>query len=105
MRAKVVTFREKTKEKIKKRKEQDVFRCFSAAFPLRKGASGHPFRIPFGQDNATLLAKSFYICQKCYTFAPLKHSDSSAVGSVLRSGRRGREFESPLSDNAARHFT
>ena len=27
------------------------------------------------------------------------HSDSSAVGSVLRSGRRGREFESPLSDN------
>ena len=25
-------------------------------------------------------------------------SESSAVGSVLRSGRRGREFESPLSD-------
>ena len=28
------------------------------------------------------------------------HSDSSAVGSVLRSGRRGREFESPLSDRS-----
>ena len=27
-----------------------------------------------------------------------KHSDSSAVGSALRSGRRGRAFESPLSD-------
>ena len=28
----------------------------------------------------------------------LEHSESSAVGSALRSGRRGREFESPLSD-------
>ena len=27
-----------------------------------------------------------------------RQSESSAVGSVLRSGRRGREFESPLSD-------
>ena len=27
-----------------------------------------------------------------------KHSESSAVGSALRSGRRGRAFESPLSD-------
>ena len=27
------------------------------------------------------------------------HSDSSAVGSVPRSGRGGREFESPLSDH------
>ena len=32
------------------------------------------------------------------------HSDSSAVGSVLRSGRRGREFESPLSDRPGRSF-
>ena len=37
--------------------------------------------------------KSLYLCIRlCH------HSDSSAVGSVLRSGRRGREFESPLSD-------
>lgn len=33
------------------------------------------------------------------------HSDSSAVGSVLRSGRRGREFESPLSDNHDKRMT
>ena len=32
------------------------------------------------------------------TFVPAKASESSAVGSALRSGRRGREFESPLSD-------
>ncbi len=35
-------------------------------------------------------------------FVPLHrfycHSESSAVGSVPRSGRGGREFESPLSD-------
>ena len=37
--------------------------------------------------------KSLYICIRI-----LQDSDSSAVGSVLRSGRRGREFESPLSD-------
>ena len=34
-------------------------------------------------------------------FAPRK-SDSSAVGSALRSGRRGRAFESPLSDTKSR---
>ena len=31
-----------------------------------------------------------------------KHSDSSAVGSALRSGRRGRAFESPLLDKNKR---
>ena len=31
------------------------------------------------------------------------HSDSSAVGSVPRSGRGGREFESPLSDHFSSH--
>ena len=31
------------------------------------------------------------------------HSESSAVGSVPRSGRGGREFESPLSDTFIEH--
>ena len=35
--------------------------------------------------------------QNVRTFASPK-SESSAVGSALRSGRRGRAFESPLSD-------
>ncbi len=40
--------------------------------------------------------KNFFYSEKVYTFAP--QSESSAVGSALRSGRRGRAFESPLSD-------
>ena len=32
------------------------------------------------------------------TTSPKQVSESSAVGSALRSGRRGRAFESPLSD-------
>ena len=35
----------------------------------------------------------------CFNFAFLK-SGCSAVGSALRSGRRGRAFESPHSDNS-----
>ena len=45
------------------------------------------------------MPESSYLCTRNKNTL---HSDSSAVGSVLRSGRRGREFESPLSDN---HFT
>ena len=45
------------------------------------------------------MPESSYLCARNKNTL---HSDSSAVGSVLRSGRRGREFESPLSDN---HFT
>ena len=45
---------------------------------------------------------TFHFSLFCRTFAAVlghpNHSDSSAVGSALRSGRRGRAFESPLSD-------
>ena len=62
----------------------------------------------FGMKKSAI---SFAICQKRCTFAPanrkwtlflgvfsVRASESSAVGSALRSGRRGRAFESPLSD-------
>ena len=45
------------------------------------------------------LCRIFLFSLFLYTFAAQKQSESSAVGSVLRSGRRGREFESPLSDS------
>ena len=46
---------------------------------------------PFFIYNLLRFTFSLYLCSA-------KWSESSAVGSVLRSGRRGREFESPLSD-------
>jgi len=40
----------------------------------------------------------FCLCRKRTNFVTRKESECSAVGSVLRSGRRGRAFESPHSD-------
>ena len=42
--------------------------------------------------------KNFSLLHFCYTFALPKGTECSAVGSALRSGRRGRAFESPHSD-------
>ena len=42
--------------------------------------------------------KNFSLRHFCYTFALPKGTECSAVGSALRSGRRGRAFESPHSD-------
>ena len=42
-----------------------------------------------------------YFQNKCLSLQP--KSESSAVGSALRSGRRGRAFESPLSDINGKH--
>ena len=61
----------------------------------------------FGREKKNVIFFSF--SQKHCTFAPAtpqrafegipgNASESSAVGSALRSGRRGRAFESPLSD-------
>ena len=52
----------------------------------------HP--LPYRKKMAESLVKPKTI----HTFAA--QSESSAVGSALRSGRRGRAFESPLSDRA-----
>ena len=41
----------------------------------------------------------FCMWRKRTSFVSRKESECSAVGSVLRSGRRGRAFESPHSDN------
>ena len=66
--------------------------CF---YPKMEGTSGifaknQPY---FDKNMAKRLVGKIFIS----TFAPL--SDSSAVGSALRSGRRGRAFESPHSDS------
>ena len=42
--------------------------------------------------------KNFSIMVFCFIFALSKVTECSAVGSALRSGRRGRAFESPHSD-------
>ena len=42
--------------------------------------------------------KNFSVLYKCTIFAPSIVTECSAVGSALRSGRRGRAFESPHSD-------
>ena len=42
--------------------------------------------------------KNFSVLYICTIFAPSKVTECSAVGSALRSGRRGRAFESPHSD-------
>ena len=39
-----------------------------------------------------------------FLVAPLKAAECSAVGSALRSGRRGRAFESPHSDKVKGSF-
>ena len=44
--------------------------------------------------------KNFSLRHFCYTFALPKGTECSAVGSALRSGRRGRAFESPHSDKS-----
>ena len=44
--------------------------------------------------------KNFSVLYICTIFAPSKVTECSAVGSALRSGRRGRAFESPHSDTA-----
>ena len=47
-----------------------------------------------------LAKNNAHLSKKSHTFAPVKptQSECSAVGSALRSGRRGRAFESPHSD-------
>ena len=42
--------------------------------------------------------KNFSVLFFCHIFATSKVTECSAVGSALRSGRRGRAFESPHSD-------
>ena len=44
--------------------------------------------------------KNFSVLYICTIFAPSIVTECSAVGSALRSGRRGRAFESPHSDTA-----
>ena len=44
--------------------------------------------------------KNFSFLYNCTIFASSKVTECSAVGSALRSGRRGRAFESPHSDTA-----
>ena len=48
--------------------------------------------------TAKKIAESLVKPKTMHTFAA--QSESSAVGSALRSGRRGRAFESPLADRA-----
>ena len=57
----------------------------------------HP--LPYRKKMAESLVKP----KTMHTFAA--QSESSAVGSALRSGRRGRAFESPLSDRAGAVLT
>ena len=42
--------------------------------------------------------KNFSFLYNCTIFASSKVTECSAVGSALRSGRRGRAFESPHAD-------
>ena len=58
----------------------------------------------FFQKN---IEKVFVIQNYPYLCTCKTESESSAVGSALRSGRRGRAFESPLSDQAKKrmHFS
>ena len=54
------------------------------------------------QPEKKNIEKVFLIENNTYLCIRKTESESSAVGSALRSGRRGRAFESPLSDQPKR---
>ena len=55
-------------------------------------------KISYRANKITKIFKNFSIIIFCTIFAASIVTECSAVGSALRSGRRGRAFESPHSD-------
>ena len=93
-----------TINRLSTEREMSVFCFASAKIRLFPKLCKH-FTEKMGEIQNFLVVRRFFrlsIFKYQLNVVPLhrfsNHSDSSAVGSALRSGRRGRAFESPLSD-------